>query len=68
MTTKTTAKGVPPSETPITPTREEIQTAYQVHTLSRMLYGHLASAQSWNTSQYGHAMESQMGYPYGWFH
>ena len=40
---KTAEKRQPMPQQEDTPTREEIQTAYQVHTLAQMLYGQLVT-------------------------
>ncbi|HXV76847.1 MAG TPA: hypothetical protein VD788_11085 [Candidatus Polarisedimenticolaceae bacterium] len=63
-TTKTTVKGSPTVDAPESPTREEIQAAYQIHTLSRILYNHMANAQSWSAMM--PTNPGYWGYPYGW--
>lgn len=83
MATKTTGKDPQERQRPVGPSPEEIQTAYQVHTLAQMLYGHLATTQPWAapTSVHGgyepmmthptppimHGWPGMWGYPYGWY-
>ena len=62
MTTKST-KGATAGAAPATPTREEIQTAYQVHTLSQILYGHLATTQGWGGAVQMPGVQTPTGYP-----
>jgi len=65
MTTKTNSKtehaAAPRGGTP---TRDEIRIAYQVHTLSHMLYGQMTTAGGWNAvAPYGYGFEAHYGYP-----
>lgn len=61
MTTKTTGK-----EQPSSPPRggaplpDDVRTAYEVHTLAQILYGHLTTTHPWLTAQSG-----AYGYGYG---
>lgn len=47
MTTKSTGKGPQQRQQPVGPTQEDVRTAYQVHTLAQVLYGHLATTHPW---------------------
>jgi hypothetical protein len=47
MTTKSEKKTTQAEEGSIGQPQEQMQTAYQVHTLAQILYGQLTSAQSW---------------------
>jgi hypothetical protein len=63
MTSKNPPKDAPSAETPVAPTREEIQTAYQVHTLSQILYGHLTTTQACGPQPQPPGWPG----PYGWY-
>jgi hypothetical protein len=81
MATRNTPKGATKSETPATPSREELLAAYQVHTLSQILYGRMTAAYAPQTMPmhgmypwggYGETADPQTppvvwGYPYGWY-
>ena len=44
--TRTTGRPQP-GKPDVGPTQQDLQTAYQIHTLAQMLYGRLATAQPW---------------------
>ena len=47
MTNKATGKEQAPPLRADAPGPEDLRTAYQVHTLAQMLYGHLATSHPW---------------------
>lgn len=63
MTTKTAPKTQHDEPKSVDPSREEIQTAFQVHTLAQMLYGQLAAKHSWTAPTMTAGFEPRMGYP-----
>lgn len=51
MPTKTTPKSRRQPQEAARPSRQDVQLAYQVHTLASMLYGQLAATHPWIVSQ-----------------